>query len=285
MDILTKNRQEIKKLFSIKNNEVIFLKHNYLTKFTDKSLDFFIFKTLKTKKNNYTLKMNAWIYNRILKLIYWIYSCKTKSEFDKYRNQIQSDLKRLYRLWKDNSVSNDENFLYNIFDDFKYMTYTIKRQIKKDNKVFYIYFTPNRKLMNWRYLFFLYVNNLIDIPFDKYFEKPTKIKNFIVHDIYIEQNSLKIKLLKILEEIFKSNYFKEEYYYITDIKSRKEKDLSNTVELFNDVIQKGLKKINKNLKFDDKQIIEIKWKKLFFDKEIRKTLDEMYIFKFFPLKF
>jgi len=286
--IIKEHYNKLVELFSINDNDILFISWQHIVRLTNNYIDFFIFNRLKTKKNNYTIRMNWWIYQSFIKKLNTLLSAKLNiSAKSKLKQEVIRLAKWLYRVWKDDSVIIDEKVCMSIFEFLKEFRYDYKLKVLIDWKKATIYYNWSWKEKT-SYLFFLITSWLIKIDFknlvvkDKYINDPN-IKLLDYEIISWQRITIKKNLYKILSNFFQWKFFKEEYYYITDIRTQWEKDLSNTIELFNDVIQKGVSYIDDNIKFDDRQIIEINWRKLYYDKNIKELLNEMYLFRFYPV--
>jgi len=287
-EIIKEHYNKLLEIFSIKDNDILFLSWQHIIRLTKNYIDFFIFNRLKTKKNNYTIRMNWWIYQSFLKKLNTLSGSKVNIALkSKLKQEVIKLAKWLYRVWKDDSVIVDEKVCMSIFEYLKEFRYDYKLKILLNWKSVTLYYNWSWKEKT-SYLFFLIASGLIKIDFtnlvvkDKYKSDPN-IKIIDSEIISGQRIAIKKNLYQILENFFKWKFFKEEYYYITDIRTQWEKDLSNTIELFNDVIQKWLTYVDDNIKFDDRQIIEINWKKLYYDKNVKDLLREMYLFRFYPI--
>lgn len=286
--IIKEHYKQLLNIFTVNNNDILFLSWQHVIRLTWEYIDFFIFNRLKTKKNNYTIRMNGWVYQSFIKKFNTLLSSKLNiAAKSKLKQEVIKLAKGLYRVWKDDSVVVDEKVCMSIFEFLKEFRYDYKLKVLLDWKNVTIYYNGSWKERT-SYLFFLISSWLSKIDFnnmvvkDKYSNDPN-IKILDYELIAWQRIAIKKSLYKILETFFHWKFFKEEYYYITDIKTQWEKDLSNTIELFNDVIQKWLEYVDENIKFDDRQIIEINWKKLYYDKNVKDLLHEMYLFRFYPL--
>lgn len=286
---------KIKKNISVNNGDILFLTGHYFFNIKKEYLSFGIFKKLKTKKNNYVPWMNIGLYNKILQAVNRIYYKWKAIDYNYEKNLIISGLKWLYWLRKSDEVKKDEKFLMKIFSDMKDFNFSVKRrvifydkegQIEKKILVFF-----NDKIdIPSQYYFYLQTNDFDSFSFQDFYlsEKEFKskktwnkilVKDTIIKDKYYFKNKIK----KILVSFFNNNYIKEDYSYIIDQKSRNEKDLTNTVELFNDVLQHWLKIIDKDIDFDDRSIINVIWNKLYYNKKIKNVLKEFYVFNFYSI--
>jgi len=288
-DILKEHYRILKKLFSLNDNDVLFISWQHIVRLNKSYIDFFIFNKLKTKKNNYTVRLNIWIYNSIIKKLWQLSNCNIPvSKKSTLKQELIKLIKGVYRVWKDDSVLTDEKVCMAIFENLKDFNFDYKIKTIIKWKKITIYYHPSKAKTS--YYFFLYLSwlNSIDwnnIKIRNEFKDNPDYKILSVEIISWQKKQIKQNLISVLYNFFQTNYFKEEYYYITDIRSQREKDLSNTIELFNDVIQKWLPLIDQNIRFDDRQIIEINWKKLYYDKNTKGILGEMYLFRFQPLIF
>lgn len=236
-------------LFTIIDTDFVF----YITK---KEICFIIFKDLITKKNNYEIWYNQKVKQELFKIIG---SGKINP------TTLFSKIKQMVFIGKNEKVRKDEKFFTGIFDAINQMNYSY---ILEHNgwKIFFV----SNYFQHYFPKIFLNINAIDDtnkqILLDDEIEKyRTNIRNFF--SFY-----------------FKTPFFQEDYFYITEYNSIGEKDISNTPELFNDCFQDGSDILSHWSIFNDKQILRIRWNKLYYEKKDA-VFTPFYIFKLKPIDF
>lgn len=249
---LKSNMKTILKKISIENALFVFIWGYYIFCLFPNWIEIFVDCDLVTKKNNYTILFDQGVMKKMLS---W------------FRKMTSSSMiwmiKQMVFIWKPPRVKKDEAKLKWIFNDlaqwrFEYML--------KHNNI-KIFFTSdfNRN----------HIGNIM-LAYNKINEKDKEI---------VVQEKLKTykELTNVYFQMFFNNlYYWEEYFYITEFQSQGEKDTSNTPELFNDVFE--LWAATLWYKFNDKQIVDIRWNKLYYKKN-NTVFSPFYIFKFFPKVF